>query len=122
MAEDAPDFKPYIQDPAILANALRDANAVAQEQAILCACAFVQYGGKSAASAAKEPLTAAIIDKNIFGSARAGSKKAAIELSLLIVECDGSADTVFEACIQGLKSKQPKAVAGAVTTMKEIVA
>lgn len=37
------------------------------------------------------------------------------------MECDNSADTVFEACIEGLKSKQPKAVAGAVLTMKEIV-
>lgn len=52
---------------------------------------------------------------------RAGTKKAATELCLLLVECEESADGVFEACTEGLKSKQPKAVAGAVAVMKEIV-
>lgn len=121
VAEDAPEFSPYLRDPDILATALKDANAVAQESAILCTCAFVEYAGKNAASTSKEALTSAIVEKNILGSARAGTKKAATELCLLLVECDNSADVVIEACIQGLKSKQPKAVAGAVAVLKEIV-
>lgn len=121
VSEDAPEFSPYLRDPSVLVAAVKDANAVAQESGIVCACAFVEYGGKSAASTSKEGLTSAIVEKNILGSARAGTKKAAIELCLLLVECDNSADTVIEACIEGLKSKQPKAVAGSVSVLKEVV-
>lgn len=94
---------------------------MAQETGLQCACAFVEFGGRPAATAAKAVFTTALVEKNILGSARAGSKKAAVELCLVLVECEGNADTVFEACIEGLKSKQPKAVAGAVLVMKEIV-
>lgn len=121
VAEDAPEFTPYLRDSNALAAAIKDSNAVAQEAGVLCACAFVEFGGKSAASASRDAFTAALVEKNIFGTARAGTKKAAVELCLLLVECDGTADTVIEACIEGLKSKQPKSVAGAVLAMKEIV-
>lgn len=57
----------------------------------------------------------------MFGVTRAGTKKAATELCLLLVECEEQSDGVLDACTEGLKSKQPKAVAGAVATMKEIV-
>jgi cytoskeleton-associated protein 5 len=94
---------------------------VAQETGLQCACAFVEFGGRPAATAAKVAFTSALVEKNILGSARAGSKKAAVELCLLLVECEGNAETVFEACMEGLKSKQPKAVAGAVFVIKEVV-
>ena len=70
-------------------------NAVAQETGLQCACAFVEFGGRPAATAAKAVFTAALVEKNILGSARAGSKKAAVELCLVLVECEGNADTVW---------------------------
>ena len=115
-------FTPYIRDPSPLRGAILDSNAVAQEKGIEAATAFIEFGGNKAALSAREAFTSAIIDKNVFGSSRAGTKKNAIELCLMLVECEDSADGVLEACVAGLKSKQPKAVAGAVSAMKEIVA
>lgn len=119
VAEDAPEFT---RDPASLAKAILDANVVAQEKGIETACAYIELGGRPAALRARDQFTAALRDKGLWGATRAGTKKAAIELCLLLVECEGSADAVFEAgVIDGLKSKQPKAVAGAVTVLKELV-
>ena len=92
-----------------------------QEKGIECCCSFIEYGGRSAAIKSRESFTSALVDKNVFGVTRAGTKKATTDLCLLLVECEESADGVLEACTDGLKSKQPKAVAGAVATMKEIV-
>jgi cytoskeleton-associated protein 5 len=56
-----------------------------------------------------------------LGSSRAGTKTKAVELLLLLVETEDSADGVVEAVIAGLKAKQPKAVQGCVLSLKEIV-
>ena len=121
ISEDDPAFTPYLRDPSILRAAIIDSNAVCQEKGIECCCSFIEYGGKSAAIKSREAFTSALVEKNVFGVTRAGTKKATTELCLLLVECEESADGVLEACTEGLKSKQPKAVAGAVATMKEIV-
>lgn len=122
ISEDAPEFTPYLRNPDLLANALKDANAVAQEKAFECSAAFIEFGGRAAAAKSREPMMASIIDKNIFGATRATTKKLATELCLLLVECEDGADGVMEPITTaGIKSKQPKAVAGAVATLKEIV-
>ena len=111
-----------MRDTSQLRAAILDNNVVAQEKGIEAASAFVEYGGKQAANKAREPFISAIHDKGLWGASRAGIKKASIELCLLLVECEESAEGVFQAgLIEGLKSKQPKAVAGAITTIKEIV-
>jgi len=122
VSEDAPEFSPYTRDDgATLRSAILDPNAVAQEKGIECACAVVEFGGKAAAVRVRDPFVSALAEKGLWGATRAGTKKAAVELCLLLVECEDSATGVLVGCIDGLKSKQPKAVAGAVNTMKEIV-
>lgn len=120
--EDAPEFTPYLADEgAAMHAAILDANAVAQERGLECACALVEYGGKRAAVKVKDTVLTGLLEKGLWGASRAGTKKLATELCLLLVECEGTAATVLQNCLDGLSSKQPKAVAGAVAVMKEIV-
>lgn len=84
-----PAFKPYINNPDTLKKIAIDANAVAQEKGLECLVAFVKYAGENAART-REVVVPALVDK-CFGSARAGTKAQAIELSLQYVEVENSA-------------------------------
>lgn len=123
VSEDDPAFNTYLRDPTALRAFIVDSNAVCQEKGVEACCAFVEFGGKNAASKAKEQLMQAIVEKNVFGVARAGTKKALVELCLLLVECaeDAGEGVLVPLATDGIKSKQPKAVAGAVNAMKEVV-
>ena len=122
MDEDSPLFVPYIRDPSALRTAILDPNAVAQEKGLEAALAFIEYGGKQAASKATDAFVSAVRDKGLWGATRAGTRKAAVELCLVLIECDDAAEGVLTAATtEGLKSKQPKAVAGAVITMLEMI-
>lgn len=95
---------------------------MAQERGIETACAFVQYGSKQNALRTREAFVTALQEKGLWGATRAGTKKNALELCLLLTEAEDTGDGVLESgVLQGLKSKQPKAVAGAVTVMKELI-
>lgn len=52
---------------------------------------------------------------------RSGTKKAALELSLLYVEVENTAEGVISDLLKALDAKQPKLVAASVGIMKEIV-
>ncbi len=84
-----PAFKPYINNPDTLKKIATDANAVAQEKGLECLVAFVKFAGENAART-REVVVPALVDK-CFGSARAGTKNQAIELSLQYVEIENSA-------------------------------
>lgn len=81
-----PAFKPYINNPDLLKKIAIDANAVAQEKGIECLVAFVKFAGENAART-RDVVVPALVDK-CFGSARAGTKTQAIELSLQYVEVE----------------------------------
>ncbi|EJF65775.1 ARM repeat-containing protein [Dichomitus squalens LYAD-421 SS1] len=114
-----PTFKPYNNNPDTLKKIATDANAVAQEKGLECLVAFVKYAGENAART-REVVVPALVDK-CFGSARAGTKNQAVELSLQYVEVENGAAGVVENILPGLAAKQPKTVAGCVTALKEIV-
>ncbi|KAI0637060.1 ARM repeat-containing protein [Trametes polyzona] len=114
-----PAFKPYINNPDTLKKIATDANAVAQEKGLECLVAFVKYAGENAART-REVVVPALVDK-CFGSARAGTKAQALELSLQYVEVENGAAGVVENILPGLGAKQPKTVAGCVTALREIV-
>ncbi|KAE8268517.1 hypothetical protein A4X09_0g3815 [Tilletia walkeri] len=116
-----PAFRPYTRDPTLLKGMASDSNAVAQEKGVEAVRAFVEFGGAQAGKT-REVVLPALVDK-CFGSARAGTKKAAIECTLLYVEMEdvvGSEGPVTDVC-NGLSAKQPKLVATCVTALKEMI-
>lgn len=83
-----PAFKPYINNPETLKKMVTDSNAVAQEKGVECVVAFVKYAGETSART-RETVVPALVDK-CFGSARAGTKTQALELSLQYVEMENN--------------------------------
>ena len=91
-----PAFKPYLNNPDTLKKIATDANAVAQEKGLECLVAFVKFAGENAART-REIVVPALVDK-CFGSARAGTKAQAVELSLQYVEVENGAAGVMVSC------------------------
>ncbi|KAF8582676.1 microtubule associated protein [Ramaria rubella] len=119
-ASDAdPAFKPYLAAPDLLKAMVTDANAVAQEKGVESLVAFVKFAGESAART-RELLLPALVDK-CLGSTRAGTRSAAVELVLQYVEMENGGAGVVADLLPGLSAKQPKAVAGTVTALKELI-
>ncbi|KAH8099483.1 ARM repeat-containing protein [Cristinia sonorae] len=114
-----PAFRPYLSNPDLLKKIALDANAVAQEKGVECLVAFVKFAGESAART-REAVVPALVDK-CLGSTRAGTKNHSVELILQYVEVENGAAGVINDLLPGLGAKQPKAVAGCVTALKEIV-
>lgn len=81
-----PAFKPYINNSDLLKKIVTDSNAVAQEKGVECLVAFVKFAGETAAKT-REAVMPALVDK-CFGSARAGTKAQALELTLQYVEVE----------------------------------
>ena len=113
-------FRPYLSDPDALRRAVLDANAVAQEKALDCVLAFVEFAGPAGATKTAEAVVPALVDK-CLGSARAGTRTKAIELCVLYVECAGTSEPVVGCLVDGLKAKQPKTVAGCVSALRDLV-
>ncbi|KAK0556534.1 hypothetical protein OC846_001101 [Tilletia horrida] len=116
-----PAFRPYTRDPTLLKGMVSDSNAVAQEKGAEAVRAFVEFGG-AAAGKTREVVLPALVDK-CYGSARAGTKKAAIDCTLHYIEMEdvmGSEGPVTDVC-SGLSAKQPKLVATCVTALKEMI-
>ncbi|KAJ7774790.1 microtubule associated protein [Mycena metata] len=114
-----PAFRPYINNPDLLKKIATDSNAVAQEKGVECLVALVKYAGESAAKT-RDTVVPALVDK-CFGSTRAGTKTQAVELALQYVEVENTGTGVVTDLLPGLSAKQPKAVAGCVLALKEII-
>lgn len=81
-----PAFKPYLNNPDLLKRIATDSNAVAQEKGVECLVALVKYAGENAART-REAVVPALVEK-CFGSARAGTRAQATELTLMYVEIE----------------------------------
>ncbi|KAK8854575.1 hypothetical protein IAR55_003314 [Kwoniella newhampshirensis] len=114
-----PFFRPFVNDGALLRKWCLDANAVAQEKGIEAVLAIVQYSGETSARL-RSDVVPAIVEKAL-GSARAGTKKKGADLCSKFVEVENSGEGVMTDLLAGLDAKLPKAVAGAITVLKEIV-
>ncbi|KAF8959054.1 microtubule associated protein [Flammula alnicola] len=99
-----PAFKPYLKMWTY-------ANAVAQEKESNA----LGNGCENARG-----VVPALVDK-CLGSARVGTKNQAIELVLQYVEVENGGAGVVTDLLVGLGAKQPKAVAGCVLALKEVV-
>ncbi|KAG8714739.1 Microtubule-associated protein, microtubule dynamics during spindle orientation [Ceratobasidium sp. 423] len=118
-SEDDPAFKPYISNSDLLKKMATDANAVAQEKGLEAILALVEFAGEGAART-RDAVISALVDK-CYGSARAGTKAKAIELTLRYVEIDNGGEAIVNSLIPGLSAKQPKAVLGTVTALREMI-
>ncbi|WVQ79695.1 hypothetical protein IAT38_001795 [Cryptococcus sp. DSM 104549] len=114
-----PFFRPFVTDGALLKKWCLDANAVAQEKGIEAVLAIAQYSGESSARIRPE-VVPAIVEKAL-GSARAGTKKKGAELCAMFVEVENGGEGVMMDVMAGLDAKLPKAVAGAISCLKDIV-
>ncbi|KAF5380845.1 hypothetical protein D9615_003925 [Tricholomella constricta] len=114
-----PAFRPYINNPDLLKKIATDSNAVAQEKGVECLVAFVKFAGETAAKT-REAVVPALVDK-CFGSSRAGTKTQAVELTLQYAEVENGGAGVVADILPGLGAKQPKAVAGSVFALKEVI-
>ncbi|CAE6505293.1 unnamed protein product [Rhizoctonia solani] len=118
-SEDDPAFRPYISNSDLLKKMATDANAVAQEKGLEAILALVEFAGEGAART-RDAVIPALVDK-CYGSARAGTKAKAIELTLRYVEIDNGGEAIVNELIPGLSAKQPKTVLGTVTALREIM-
>ncbi|KAF8709603.1 Microtubule associated protein, partial [Rhizoctonia solani] len=91
-SEDDPAFRPYISNSDLLKKIATDANAVAQEKGLEAILALVEFAGESAART-RDAVIPALVDK-CYGSARAGTKTKAIELTLRYVEIDNGGEAI----------------------------
>ncbi|WWC63568.1 uncharacterized protein I303_106172 [Kwoniella dejecticola CBS 10117] len=114
-----PFFRPFVSDGALLKKWCLDANAVAQEKGIEAVLAIVQYSGETSAKT-RSDVVPAIVDKAL-GSARAGTKKKGMDLCAMFVEVENGGEGVMEDVMAGFSAKLPKAVAGSITCLKEII-
>ncbi|KAL7422401.1 hypothetical protein Q5752_003047 [Cryptotrichosporon argae] len=114
-----PFFRPYVNDGALLRKWVLDANAVAQEKGIEAVLAIVQNSGEMSAKTRPE-VVPALVEKAL-GNARAGTKKKSAELCAMYVEVENGAEGVITDVMAGLDAKLPKAVAGSVAVLKDIV-
>lgn len=48
--ENAPVFRPFLQDPTLMKGAASDSNVAAQQEGLAALCAFLKYGGNEHAT------------------------------------------------------------------------
>ncbi|KAL1407788.1 hypothetical protein Q8F55_007223 [Vanrija albida] len=113
-----PFFKPFISDAGLLKKWTLDANAVAQEKGVEAVLAIVTNSGETSAKLRPE-VVPALVEK-VLGNSRAGTKKKGSDLCAMFVEVENGGEGVVTDVLVGLGAKQPKTVAGAVSTLKEI--
>lgn len=114
-----PAFKPYINNIELIKKFATDSNAVAQEKGVECLVALIKNAGETAAKT-RDGVMPALVEK-CLGSTRGGTRSQAIELALQYVEVENGGSGVVGDLLPGLNAKQPKAVAGCITALKEIV-
>ncbi|KAL1735292.1 armadillo-type protein [Schizophyllum commune] len=118
-SDEDPVFKPYVGNSDLLKKIATDSNVVAQEKGLECLVALLKFAGETAART-RETVVPALVEK-AFGSTRAGTKAQATELALLYVEMENAGAGVVADILPGLSAKQPKAIAGCIVALREIV-
>ncbi len=120
-SENDPIFRQYTRNPDILKSIVVDTNAVAQEKGVDAVRAFVEFGGQPAGKT-REVVVPALVEK-CLGSARAGTKKNALDLISFYAEMEDlvGCEPLLADLLEGLKAKQPKVVAGCITAIKDLV-
>ncbi|KAJ2690958.1 hypothetical protein IWW39_000317 [Coemansia spiralis] len=100
-----------------LSKMILDTNMAAQEAGLATAIAFVQNAPNP--TRRREEMVAGVVTK-CLAATKAGTRALSLELLLLLSEVDNPGPVVT-GVIEGFDAKQPKAVAAAVTAVREIV-
>ncbi|WVN86161.1 uncharacterized protein L203_101322 [Cryptococcus depauperatus CBS 7841] len=114
-----PFFQPFISNGVLLKKWCLDPNAVSQEKGIEAVFAIIRYSGETSARL-RPDIVPAIVEKAL-GSTRAGTKRKGMDLCAMFVEVENGGEGVLNDVLAGLNAKLPKAVAGAIACLKEIV-
>ncbi|KAJ2737013.1 hypothetical protein IW152_000276 [Coemansia sp. BCRC 34962] len=100
-----------------LSKMILDTNMAAQEAGLATVIAFVQNAPNP--TRRREEMVAGVVSK-CLAATKAGTRALSLELLLLLSEVDNPGPVVA-GVIEGFDAKQPKAVAAAVTAVREIV-
>ncbi|EGE08433.1 spindle pole body component [Trichophyton equinum CBS 127.97] len=116
--EDAPVFRPFLQDPTIWKGVVADTNVAAQQEGLAAYCSFLQYSGVQACNRTRSVTAAPIIEKGL-PQTRPAAKASALEALLLFIELD-KPEPVIEELVAALSHKTPKVVAAALSALTSI--
>ncbi|OBA16943.1 hypothetical protein METBIDRAFT_48140 [Metschnikowia bicuspidata var. bicuspidata NRRL YB-4993] len=120
--EHDPCFAAVATKPDTLTRAVQDPNVVAQEQALLLVCKYLEYGCPPGGAARLKTagLVPALCEKGL-ASSRAGTKAKAADALVLLTDAAGSADWIVEQMAPSLEHRLPKLVAGCVHALARLV-
>ncbi|EGD93480.1 spindle pole body component [Trichophyton tonsurans CBS 112818] len=114
--EDAPVFRPFLQDPTIWKGVVADTNVAAQQEGLAAYCSFLQYFRGPGLT---RSVTAAPIIEKGLPQTRPAAKASALEALLLFIELD-KPEPVIEELVAALSHKTPKVVAAALSALTSI--
>jgi cytoskeleton-associated protein 5 len=115
--EDSPVYSRHVGD---LKKMVLDANLVAQEVGLGAVVSYLEAAPIALCSRVSLDLVKAVMDK-CLASTRTGTRSKALEIILLGVEILENGDSILEVLMGAFSNKQPKLVAQAITTIKEII-
>ncbi|KAF3490539.1 spindle pole body component alp14 [Arthroderma uncinatum] len=116
--EDAPVFRPFLQDPSLWKGVVADSNVAAQQEGLAAYCAFLKFSGYQACNRTRSVTAGPIIEKGL-PQTRPAAKASSLEALLLFIELD-SPGPVIEELIAALSHKTPKVIAGALGALTAI--
>ncbi|CAH7684994.1 spindle pole body component alp14 [Phakopsora pachyrhizi] len=103
--------------------AVTDSNAVAQEKGVLLLSTYIRLAGRAGVKCRSDCITP-LVEKCMATNARKVTKEAATEciLGWALTEADiDKAENIVNPILEGLSSKQPKVVAGAVASLSALI-
>ncbi|GIZ44704.1 hypothetical protein CKM354_000789500 [Cercospora kikuchii] len=109
--------KDFTFDSGIWKGAVGDANAAAQQEALVAYNEFLNAAGADGARKTRNQTIAPAVEKGLTG--RPAAKAAALEAILLLIELD-KPDPVVEELLPFLSHKTPKMIVAALSALKEI--
>lgn len=109
--------KDFTYDHGVWKNAVGDANAAAQQEALLAYNAFLDAAGTDGARKTRSQTVQPAVEKGLTG--RPAAKAAALETILLLIELD-KPEPIVEELLPFLSHKTPKMIIAALSALKEI--
>ncbi|KAG0145811.1 hypothetical protein CROQUDRAFT_658187 [Cronartium quercuum f. sp. fusiforme G11] len=116
-------FTDWNRDQDWAKRAVTDSNAVAQEKGINLLSVYIRLAGRPATRCRSDCITP-LVEKSLATNARKGTRDAGIEclLGWAMIEADlDKAEGIVSSVLEGLGSKQPKVVAGAVAALNALI-
>ncbi len=97
-----------------------EANAVALENALSCLLAYLECSDVSLGRRLRTEIAGIVAEKGL-AAARTGTRQRTLENLLCFVEVDGSGEGVVGDLLPFWTHKQPKLLAGSISSISELV-